>query len=99
MIKTKEEKQVAHNRQEAEYEKKFNRLKASFIKIAELPEGLDVFRFIFDECGYERNNIVFNPETREINNTASNYLEARRSVYIQLRKYIPAKHLKKIEFK
>ncbi len=99
MIKTKEEKQATHDKQEAEYEKKFKRLRTSFIKIAELPEGLDIFRFIMEECGYQKNNIVFNPETREINTNASHYLEARRSVYLQLRTYIPAKHLKKIEFK
>lgn len=99
MIKTREKKEAEQQQREDEYKKKFNRLKSSFVKIAELPEGLDIFRFIMEECGYQKNNIVFNPETKGINTEASNYLEARRSVYLQLRGYIPAKYLRKIENK
>ncbi len=99
MIRTKEQKAAEQVEQEAEYKKKFNRLRADFIKMAETPEGLGIFRFIMGECGYQKNNIVFDPVTKEINKGASDYLEARRSVYLQLRKYIPVKYLRKIENK
>ena len=97
MKKTREQKEADQHKQEEDFKKKFNRLRADFIKVAELPEGLAIFQFIMEECGYQKNNIVFNPDTREINTEASNYLEARRSVYLQLRNYIPAKYLRKIE--
>lgn len=98
-MKSKEEKAADQAQQEAEFKKKFNRLRADFIKVAETPEGLAVFTFMMGECGYQQNNIVFNPVTKEINKDASDYLEARRSVYLQLRKYIPVKYLRKIENK
>lgn len=99
MIKSPKEREVEKKKQLADFEKKFKQIRSDFITVASTPEGLNIFRFFMETCGYQKNNIVFNPDTKEINKGASDYLEARRSVYLEMRKYIPAKYLKRIEFK
>jgi hypothetical protein len=99
MIKTPKEKEAKRLKDEEKNKKIFDKLTLDFNTVAATPEGIDVFKYIMDRCNYQKNTIVFNSQTGEVNKEASVYLEARRSVYLEIRKYISPRLLKKIEFK
>lgn len=98
-LKTPKEKEESRKKRAEELEKALKFCKTNFNAVAATEEGLDVFRFLMDFCNYQKPNITINPNTGEINKGTSDFLEARRGVYLEMRKYISAKFLKKIEFK
>jgi hypothetical protein len=61
--------------------------------------GKELFRFLFEVCGYEQPSVVLDGKTGQIDTEKMLYNEARRSVYIQLRALAPIEELKKIEYK
>lgn len=91
MIRTHEKKEIERN-------KTFEFHKRNFSTICDTPEGIDAIKFIMQLCSYQKPAITFNPETLEVNKEATLFLEARRSVYLELRKYIREEYLKKIEY-
>ena len=99
MIKTPKEKEEQKKKNQEELDKLVKFRKTNFNTVAATGEGLDVFRFVMDFCNYQKPNITINPQTGEVVRSTSDILEARRGVYLEMRKYISAKNLKKIEFK
>ncbi len=98
-LKTPKEKEEQERKNQEELEKLIKARKKDFDTVAATEEGLNVFRFLMDACNYQKYNITIDPQTGEVNRETSLYREARRSVYLDLRQYIPAKFLKKIEYK
>jgi len=60
-------------------------------------EGIQLMRYLMEICGYQKIDTVMNPATGEINPIASMYNQARRNVYVELRRLIPKRILTKIE--
>ncbi len=84
---------------QAEELKKHNReLRNIFAVVCGQAEGILVFRHIMRQCGYQKPSVVANPNSGEINTNSTVYNEARRNLYLSLRKLIPQKYLKQIEF-
>lgn len=98
MIQTKSEKDKKKIEQDKKLEELKKAKKTSFDAVAATEEGRDVFRYLMDILGFHKNLVVFNPTTGEINKEATTYLEARRSAYLDIRRNISDRHLKKIEF-
>jgi hypothetical protein len=61
-------------------------------------EGIIFARYLMNQCGFQRPSVVANQQTGEININSTIYMEARRNIWLDLRKMIPIKTLKKIEF-
>jgi hypothetical protein len=74
------------------------KIKAIFNAVAATEEGRDLFKYFMKSFGFLSNTVTMNPHTGEVNEKSSVYLEARRSAYLEMRRHILAKHLKKIEF-
>lgn len=87
------------SRKEAEAKGKavFKQRQEMSIEVAKLDAGIDYIRYIRDICGFEQTDISFNSISGEISPINSLYNSARRSVYLELRKYLPKKLLAKIE--
>lgn len=90
---------MAKKRDEVIQKKKeeFTRRQELAIEIAKTDAGIDLYRFIRDICGFEKSSINVNPISGEISDKNTLYSEARRSVYLELRKYLPKKLLAKVE--
>lgn len=75
----------------------FTKRQEMSIDIAKTDSGIEYIRYIRDICGFEKLSISMNPISGEISERNTIYNEARRSVYLELRKYFPKKLLAKIE--
>jgi len=73
------------------------KLKRAFNTTAETPAGLMVLRYLMRDCGFGQTSLVMNPQTFEINTVGSVYNEARKDVYIRIRKLLSKENLRKIE--
>lgn len=87
------------SRKEAAERKKeiFKQRQEMSIEVAKIDAGIDYIRYIRDICGFEISSVNINPISGEISERNTVYNEARRSVYLELRKYLPKKLLAKIE--
>lgn len=84
----------------AKLEKKeqvFKQRQEMSVEVAKTDAGVEYLRYIRDICGFEESSINVNPLSGEISERNTLYSAARRSVYLELRKYIPKKLLTKIE--
>jgi len=99
VIKTPKEKATENAKIQKKNEEAFKRLSSDFDAVAATEEGLTVIKYLMNFCCYQKPTTSINQTTGEINREASLHLEARRSVYLEMRKFISARHLKKIEFK
>ncbi len=101
-METHIEKRIRKEKQEKEKQEIENTLfklrKKDFNVVALTPEGKHLFRFLLDFCHFHRPVLTTNPKTGDINLQTTSYLEGRRSLYLDLRKYIKPKFLKEIEF-
>ncbi len=73
-------------------------LKRDFEIAVATPEGLNVFKYIFDLSGYSKVLIVGNPTTGDIHDRGTLYNNVRRSIWLEIRQLIPTRILKKIEY-
>ncbi len=99
MIKTASEKEAQRQRNEAKLKENNDRRREFFNVVAATEEGRDVFRYLAEILGFHKPSVIMNPKTGEVNRDTTVYLEARRSVYLDVRKYISDSNLKTIEFK
>lgn len=74
------------------------KLKRAFDTVAETPAGLMVLRYLMKDCGFGQTSLVMNPQSFEINTIGSIYNEARKDVYIRIRKFLNKENLQKIEY-
>jgi hypothetical protein len=68
-----------------------------FRVVADSPDGLAVFRYLHDSCGFAKPSVVLDQKSGEVNLHSTVYNEARRNVYLSLRKYLTKGQLAKIE--
>lgn len=66
-------------------------------EVTRSPYGLEFLRFLMEDCGFKKPSIVINPQTNEVIQNSSMYNEARRTVWLDVRKHIPKKQLNMIE--
>lgn len=97
-LKTPEERKAINDAKLKAEEAKVKKLRSYFDTVAATEEGRGVFKYLMENLGFHKRMITMNPETGEINKETSAYLEARRSVYLDIREKISDKYLKKIEF-
>jgi len=61
--------------------------------------GQRTLRYIMDLCGYQRPSVVADPSSGEVMTQSTVYNEARRNLYLTLRKYVSVDVLRKVENK
>jgi|TARA_R100001530_G_scaffold29113_1_gene22998 hypothetical protein len=98
-LKTPQEKAVIEAKRIKVEKEQRAKIKAMHDEIAATENGRSFFKYYLNLLGLYKDSITLNPETGEVNDKTTFYLEARRSVYLDMRKHISDKHLKKIEFK
>ncbi len=98
-MKTPKEKAAAQAKREETYKVQYESSKRDMDFVAGSTEGVNLYKFIMNFCHYQKEIITMDAQTGEVNDKTTAYLGGRRSVYLELRKYLSAKNLKKIEFK
>jgi hypothetical protein len=68
--------------------KEFESLKRDFNSVFASDGGVRVLNYIAKTCGFFGSSIVANPATGEINVQSTLYNDARRTVYLELRKML-----------
>jgi hypothetical protein len=66
-------------------------------RLANTNSGQAILRAIMRECGFQKPSILANPQSGEINPMGTVYNEARRNIWLWLRKAIPSDKLALIE--
>lgn len=69
----------------------------SFRKIAGTEDGVRVLRYLMDKCGYKETSVYLNHATGDILKDQCIWNEARRELWLSLRKMIPKGRLNVIE--
>lgn len=69
-------------------EREIARFHASITAVAKTKAGADFFIGLFHLAGYNRTSVVTDATTGEVLDGATNYNDARRSVYIDVRKHM-----------
>ena len=85
-------KQQENNKREED------KLIASFYNLFDNPDGERFLKWLHQQCGYDMPSIVVDPQSHEINNKMTIYNEARRNVWMQLRKLLKKETLIKVEY-
>lgn len=62
-----------------------------------MPEGRLVLGILFRMSGYDKPSVTVDPVSQEINDKCTLYNEARRNIWVELRKFIPRLHLIDLE--
>ncbi len=99
MMKTPKEKAVAQAKIEKAHQDRYESNKRDMNFVAGSIEGVNLYKFLMEFCHYQKEIITMDAQTGEVNDKTTAFLCGRRSVYLELRKYLSAKNLKKIEFK
>jgi hypothetical protein len=84
---------------ENQYKKELQKLRNAFNNVAKTSSGKVVFRYLMKECGFNEPAVVASCATGEINPLGSIYNEARRDVYMRIRKFLSKENIISIEFK
>lgn len=77
--------------------KELDRLQKAFSAVAQSAEGRVVLKEIIRRCGYDKSSVALQAGN-EVNVNLMIYLEARRTLWLELRKFMDKKHLKEIEY-
>lgn len=73
-------------------------IKTDMAQVFGTSEGRRVLTYIYNLCGYGETTVGGNPQLGMDIKDGTLYNSARRSIYVELRKWIPAKILKSAEF-
>lgn len=74
-----------------------NSVQRAITQIAQTEDGRELFRYLMRMCNFHTSTIVGNPQSHEINIYGTLFNEARRRLYLDLRRYIPHAIRRKIE--
>jgi len=74
-----------------------NRIQKAITEIAQTEDGQELFRYLLRQCNFHTSTIVGNPQSHEINVYGTLFNEARRRLYLDIRRYIPHAIRRKIE--
>ncbi len=91
-------KRIKDEKVKKESAKILKTLKRAFTNVVSEPDGLIVIRHIMEQSNWDRNLIVGNPHSGDVNDRGTLFNTARRELYRSIRKFIPVRALKKIEF-
>lgn len=94
-----EEKKAQREKALAKNAAEINKRKEAFAAVLATEPGKEMFKFIFDICGYDQGDLVVNQRTGLIDADGTTFNAIRRGVYLQLRAYAPVEALKQIEYK
>ncbi len=76
----------------------FNKLRKSFSEVFAGEAGENALKHIKNMCGYDKSSIVIDTRSGEINDRATLFNEARRVVYLEIRRFVDSEILKKVEY-
>jgi len=99
MIK-KEIKELAKSARDKlvkKHNKERKQLEADVRKVFSSAAGLNVLKYLKEQCGYQFPSVVLNLETKEVSVSSTIYNEARRNLYLDLRKMVSEAILIKVE--
>jgi hypothetical protein len=74
-----------------------HKLENAFKAIAKTDNGQVVFQHIMQMCGFKQTSMIFNPTTHELVENSTIWNEAKRGVWLDLRKQIPVEYRNLIE--
>lgn len=94
---TEQEREVVERQQEQQ-EKRRAKLKRCVNTVFSTEEGRVVLHHLMELCGYQKTSIVGDPRTGDLQDRGTFYNEARRAVYLELRRFIRPDILKSVEF-
>ena len=77
--------------------KQYLLLFSTFNSLFNSAEGKFFLRWMMDRCGYQKASCVLNTQNTEISPLATIHDDARRSLYLELRKYIKPEVLFDVE--
>lgn len=89
----------ARQNQKELLEKQKKRLQKAFDVATATPEGKFVLRHLMEICGYHSSSFMASSETGELLTLNTLYNEARRNVYLEIRKHIDPEVLYEVEIK
>lgn len=103
MIKTSERKLTDQERklvveQQEKQEKQRKRLQRCLNAAFASEEGRVALQYLMEICGFQKTSITGDPRTGDLQDRGTFYNEARRAVYLELRKLIRPDILKQVEF-
>ena len=79
---------------EKQYKSLYNAMNECFASEA----GKTVLKYLMNTCSFLESNVCLSSQTGEVNIQATLYNEYRRSIYLELRKYIKPHILQDIEY-
>lgn len=82
----------------AQREKKMLRLIRCANTVFATEEGLVVLRHLVEICGYDKTDVVGDPQSGDVLDRATFYNVVRRGLYVELRKLIKPDILKRVEY-
>lgn len=93
---TEQEREIVKKQQEKQ-EKRKAKLKKCINEVFATEDGRVVLQFLMELCGYQKTSIVGDPRTGDLFDRGTFYNEARRAVYLELRRFVRPEILRTIE--
>lgn len=94
---TDQERKLVERRQELS-DKRKKRLTRCINTTFATEDGRVVLQHLMEICGYQKTSITGDPRTGELQDRGTFYNEARRAVYLELRRLVRPDILKQVEF-
>jgi len=82
---------------QVDYEKAMKKRKEMVTELCLSPAAVDFLKMIYDSSGYSKHLLMTSSVSGEVNTSAMVYREGRRSLYTDLRQFLPKGILKKVE--
>ena len=74
-----------------------NNIQKAIREVSETAEGQEFLRYLMRQCSFHTSTIVGDPHSHEINVYGTLFNEARRRLYLDLRRFIPQNIRRKVE--
>lgn len=94
---TEQEREIVE-RQKEKQEKRKAKLMRCINTVFSTEDGRVVLQFLMELCGYQKTSIVGDPRTGDLFDRGTFYNEARRAIYLELRRFVRPDILKSVEF-
>ena len=72
-------------------------IQKAITEVSQTSEGQELFRWMMRQCSFHTSTIVGDPQSHEINVYGTLFNEARRRLYLDVRRHIPHGIRRKIE--
>ena len=81
------------------HQEEYKKVRTAVQAIASDPNAVIMLRHMAKICDFFKSSLVLNPTTKEVNQTATLWNEARRSVYLDFRRMMSEETKRQIEAK